>query len=653
MSLRTKIALVLFCTVTFAAFADHALNRVVTAGRCDQLDIGDARIEVDAIRTVVEAELAILDRAAELAIDTVHENIESLSAESGFAALARAPFDVVLAYDHDGRVLFHKTCAPFTGEAIEIGSLPNEGLPQRSVLLESPLPPPGIVGTERGPMLLAVREVGGISKARVAIGKMLDTKSLPRLVRGGETTSSIVWLTNRSTSETEDAIRHQIDANEGFAFEELGPATLRAWGELPGLRQGEALLLQVDAARKHRALGTAVVSYDLLSTAAIVVLVPLAVLILLQWIVTGPLRYLTSHALDIGHTNDTSARLGLNRTDEIGQLASEFDRMLGQLEDSRADVVRTARMAGMSDLANGVMHNVGNVLNGIAISTHLTRTVLREATATDDLSAILSALEKNRGNLDTYLSNDVRGQHLLSFLSGIVERLRVQTDKAVDDMTEAGHGIEQIRVLLNTLQNSSSRMGLLEDVELPSQLNSVVELCLRSMGSGAVEIMRDYEEVPRIALDRHRLTEVLANIVRNALQAMIGELDAPPCLRLRISREGNSHVTITVEDNGTGIEAESLPRVFAAHYSTKPDANGLGLHLAATTAVEMGGSLSGHSDGPGEGARFTLRLPTGDLAPRSVAVNEPIVIDSKDPALTAPGNSSMTPAGPLEAGPEA
>jgi len=76
---------------------------------------------------------------------------------------------------------------------------------------------------------------------------------------------------------------------------------------------------------------------------------------------------------------------------------------------------------------------------------------------------------------------------------------------------------------------------------------------------------------------------------------------------VRVSVGGR--VQIYVTDNGVGIAAENLTRVFAFGYTTKKAGHGFGLHSSALAAREMGGSLVAQSDGPGQGATFVLELP--------------------------------------------
>jgi signal transduction histidine kinase len=73
--------------------------------------------------------------------------------------------------------------------------------------------------------------------------------------------------------------------------------------------------------------------------------------------------------------------------------------------------------------------------------------------------------------------------------------------------------------------------------------------------------------------------------------------------------DGDGRIKISVMDNGVGIPAENLNRIFSHGFTTKKDGHGFGLHSGALAVREMGGSLAAQSDGPGKGATFTLELP--------------------------------------------
>ncbi|HYP17321.1 MAG TPA: ATP-binding protein, partial [Opitutus sp.] len=78
---------------------------------------------------------------------------------------------------------------------------------------------------------------------------------------------------------------------------------------------------------------------------------------------------------------------------------------------------------------------------------------------------------------------------------------------------------------------------------------------------------------------------------------------------LRILPTPAGRVQLIVQDNGVGIPAENLTRIFAHGFTTRANGHGFGLHSSANAAKEMKGTLTVHSDGPGQGATFTLELP--------------------------------------------
>jgi hypothetical protein len=99
------------------------------------------------------------------------------------------------------------------------------------------------------------------------------------------------------------------------------------------------------------------------------------------------------------------------------------------------------------------------------------------------------------------------------------------------------------------------------------------------------------------------------NLLRNAEDA-INEAGKPEKLiHVRISRPEDDRVRIEVHDNGVGLPPENLTRIFAHGFTTKPHGHGFGLHSGALAAKQLGGTLWAQSDGPGQGAVFTLELP--------------------------------------------
>src|SRR5581483_612076 len=119
---------------------------------------------------------------------------------------------------------------------------------------------------------------------------------------------------------------------------------------------------------------------------------------------------------------------------------------------------------------------------------------------------------------------------------------------------------------------------------------------------------------PEVTVEKHKVLQILVNLIRNAKHACEEQNPAEKRLTVRVAGCGD-RVQIVVSDNGTGIPAENLIRIFNHGFTTKKEGHGFGLHTSALAAKEMGGALLVHSAGPGLGATFTLELPLHAPAP--------------------------------------
>lgn len=124
-----------------------------------------------------------------------------------------------------------------------------------------------------------------------------------------------------------------------------------------------------------------------------------------------------------------------------------------------------------------------------------------------------------------------------------------------------------------------------------------------------VRVLKEFSEVPPLLLDKHRLLLILVNLISNAKQALSAQDNHAHALTLSVRLLDECNLRICVQDDGEGIAAENLTRIFAHGFTTRKDGHGFGLHSCALAAMEMEGSLTAHSEGPGHGAVFVLKLP--------------------------------------------
>lgn len=122
---------------------------------------------------------------------------------------------------------------------------------------------------------------------------------------------------------------------------------------------------------------------------------------------------------------------------------------------------------------------------------------------------------------------------------------------------------------------------------------------------------REYAaDLPEVRVPKHQVLQIMINLIRNAQKACDG-LDVPNRrVTVAVSGVQDGHwVRMAVRDQGVGMSAETQARLFNHGFTTRADGHGFGLHNSAAMAKELGGSLTGHSDGPGKGATFVLEFP--------------------------------------------
>jgi signal transduction histidine kinase len=271
------------------------------------------------------------------------------------------------------------------------------------------------------------------------------------------------------------------------------------------------------------------------------------------------------------------------------------------------ELLDTSRRAGMAEVATGVLHNVGNVLNSVNVSASLVcdRVRLMKVEGPSKSARLLHEAT-DRSKLTSL-------GHYLSRLGGSLSDDR---QFVLEELTSLVKHIEHIKGIVSRQQAfASTTSGVQEEVRPADVFEDALRLSSDSFRRSDIEVVREYGEVPALLCERHRLLEVLVNLVTNACHALEESARDGKRLTARIGlvaggdggRDGK--LRFQVVDTGVGIPAESLTSIFGYGFTTKKGGHGFGLHTSALSAQEMGGVLHAASDGPGEGATFTLEVP--------------------------------------------
>jgi C4-dicarboxylate-specific signal transduction histidine kinase len=219
-------------------------------------------------------------------------------------------------------------------------------------------------------------------------------------------------------------------------------------------------------------------------------------------------------------------------------------------------------------------------------------------------------LEQN-GRLAEFLTTDPKGKLIPEFLGTVVDELAAEQTELIAEMNSVGEHIEHIKEIVAMQQSYAKLSGVYEWLTVPALVEDALRMNAAAFDRHHIELVREFDEnTPRICVDRHKVLQILINLLRNAKHAMEGLSGRDKQIVIRVEMAATDRVKITVRDNGVGIPPDHLTKIFNHGFTTKKDGHGFGLHSGANAAKEMGGSLTAHSDGPGKGAELTLELPT-------------------------------------------
>jgi len=292
----------------------------------------------------------------------------------------------------------------------------------------------------------------------------------------------------------------------------------------------------------------------------------------------------------------------LNETleDKVHERTSELKELNEQIGD-------IARSAGMAEVASGVLHNVGNVLNSVNVSSSVIRELVRKTKA-DNLNRVVVMLEENESNIAEFISNDEKGKQIPRFLSLLAGQLSAEKENLYSELDELANNIDHIKNVISMQQSYAGSYGVREKVVLSDLVEDALKINLQGMDRHGIKVVKNYQDINQLYVDKHKALQVIINLISNAKHALVDCMNTVKELIINISND-NGMAKIEVRDTGIGIEQQDIQHLFEYGFKKRRDGHGFGLHHSAIVANELGGSISVLSDGLGKGANFILLLP--------------------------------------------
>ncbi len=297
----------------------------------------------------------------------------------------------------------------------------------------------------------------------------------------------------------------------------------------------------------------------------------------------------------------------VDRARELGLLNQKLDR-------SRSDLVKAARIAGMSEVATGILHSVGNTLNSLTTATHKVDEALLDA-GLANLRHLVGHLEREDDEFAQVIRGHSKGPAFLAYLSELTRRMESDRARARDEIGCVRTNVDLIATLVSSQQKLVTRSSVRENTAPCDLMEGALVISGQVLGAPeGIRIERDFAVMPDVLIEKHRVMEILVNLINNARHSLEEARRSEPVLTLRITASDGGTIRLQVADNGVGIPAQNMVKIFHHGFSTRPGGHGFGLHASINSARELGGALAAESPGPGRGATFTLELPL-ELAP--------------------------------------
>jgi signal transduction histidine kinase len=290
-----------------------------------------------------------------------------------------------------------------------------------------------------------------------------------------------------------------------------------------------------------------------------------------------------------------------NEIEERKRMGLEVERVHRQLIDA-------SRQAGMAEVATSVLHNVGNVLNSVNVSATLVADQLKQSRISGLVRAV-ALMKEHATDLGSFVTNDPKGKQLPGFLEQLAEHLAAEQDSHLNELGLLRENVGHIKEIVAMQQSYARVSGVAEVLKVTDLVEDALRMNATALVRHEVQLVRDYGAPSlEINIEKHKVLQILVNLIRNAKYACNESGRKDKRLTVRVTN-GDGFARVEVIDNGIGIAAENLTRIFNHGFTTRKDGHGFGLHSGALAATEMGGTLQAHSEGVGRGATFTLQLP--------------------------------------------
>ena len=627
MSIKSKIVLILSAFIVCYAGLNYAIQHMVIEPSFVNLEKDEATKDIRRCVQAIQREIEHLTALAHdwAAWDDTYAFVDDRNEEYIKANLVEetftdTPLNLIFVVNTAGQVVWGQTYDLENEEIIQVADFPVsetwspdhpllafefDQVPLEEVSIE------GVIHTEGGPMLVASQPIitsenTGPVKGAFIMGVFLNEDVVEMLAEQTEVDFRLWPIQKAGIGPDDRKILDEITEENPYPVREQGADMLKVFASFRDIQGNTALLMQANIAKDITARGSAAVRFAVISIVAAGAFVLVALLVLIGQVIVGPVTRLTKHVISVGETNDLTARISMQRSDEIGRLGEEFDRMVEQLADARKKLVEQSYYSGQAQMAADVLHNVRNSLNPVVERIDVMREHLSQVS--------MEKLEKAVAELSDDSTPDDRREALNRYVQLTATNLIPVLQESTDDLNVVAEAVGHIESVMAAQDRLSHAEGAIELFKLDEVVYDAVSMLAEEARKGvSVEIDPEIKQLDPVNGERTLLKQVVVNLVENAIDSIRRTAASAGRVEIRTGVEntkGVDMIHMQVRDNGGGIAADDLRRVFERGFTTKEEGHtGLGLHWCANTIAAMNGKISAESEGIGQGACIHLTFP--------------------------------------------
>lgn len=290
-------------------------------------------------------------------------------------------------------------------------------------------------------------------------------------------------------------------------------------------------------------------------------------------------------------------------------LEQKVDERTAELKETQKTLVDVAHRAGMAEIATGILHNVGNVLNSVKVSSQILREKNKKSKV-NSLQKVLDLMEEHKDDMGNYITSDEKGKILPAYIIEVGRALKVEQNSSLEELSTLSAGINHIEEIVNVQQNYAGAPGIVESISLVKIMDDVLRMNQDVLNKHKIKVIKHYDKTQPVLVEKGKLVQIFINLLKNAWESLIIKGAKNKAITINISEdEINKCQIVEIVDTGIGIHEENLKKIFSYGFTTKKNGKGFGLHTSALAISEIKGKITVSSDGEGDGAKFTITVP--------------------------------------------